>query len=271
MMTESPGMLTLEEAARYLGVSKTSLRRWTKEGQLHCHRIGVRAERRFDKKMLDEFLLRRSTGPALAREEASASEAVQQAARGGGYHKHVCLYFRNPIEQWEAFRGYFLDHFKAGFPTTYLHHASSREQVMERVQQEGIDAQDAVNRGLLRMVPASESYLRQGIFSADFMISFMRLILVRQAADGFRKHLVTGEMDWFFTGTPGVEEIHTYERRLNKLLDEYPDVTIVCQYDITKFDGEGVLQACGSHPLVHLNDFLGQGFFRPQAASPRLY
>lgn len=265
-MSDNRRMLTLEEAAQFLGVSKTSLRRWTTDGQLSCHRIGVRAERRFDQKMLNEFLLRRSTVPALATSDTSFVDATCQEAKGG-CHKHVCLYFRNPIEQWEAFRHYFLNHYRAGLPTTYLHSASRRERIMERVHDEGIDPQEAINRGLLRLVPARDSYLRQGAFSADFMISFMRLIMVRLRADGFQKHLVAGEMDWFFSGTAGVEEIHAYERRLNKLLDEYPDVTIVCQYDITQFNGEGVLQACCSHPLVHLDEQLRQGFFSPAKGS----
>jgi hypothetical protein len=102
------------------------------------------------------------------------------------------------------------------------------------------------------------------------MISFMRLVMVGLAADGFRKHLVTGEMDWFFTATSGVEEIRACERRLNELLDEYPDVAIVCQFDITKFDGEGVLQACGSRPIVHLDDHLRQGSFTPAQNSLRV-
>lgn len=244
-------MLTLEEAARYLGVSKTSLRRWTKDGQLQCHRIGARAERRFDQKMLDQFLLRRSIGIAPA--AAEPLPADQLHAEQNDCHPHVCLYFRNPVQQWEAFRQYFLDHYRAGLPTTYLHHASSREQIMERLRDEGIDPQDAIDRGLLRLVSSRDSYLQQGAFSADFMISFIRRTLVQLAAEGYQKHLLTGEMDWFFTDTPGVEEIHAYEHRLNALLDEFPAVTIVCQYDISRFDGENLLKACMSHPIIHLD------------------
>jgi excisionase family DNA binding protein len=261
-MSDTRRMLTLEEAARYLGVSKSSLRRWTKDGQLSCHRIGTRAERRFDQKMLDEFLQRRSAGLPTAAPGGPTAGIAHQAAQIGR-HKHVCLYFRNPIEQWEAFRHYFLEHYRAGLPTTYLHQASTRKQLIERVQAEGIDAQAAIDRGLFRMMPARDSYLRPGAFSADFMISFMRQMIVRLRADGFPKHLMAGEMDWYFTDAPGVEEIDAYERRLNKLLDEYPEVTIVCQYDITRFDSEGVLRACNSHPLVHLDDRLRQGFFVP--------
>lgn len=260
-MNDARRLLTLEKAAQYLGVSKTSLRRWTKDGQLSCHRIGMRAERRFDQKMLEDFLLRRSEGAASASPGLSIVDAEQPAAQGSS-HKHVCLYFRNPSEQWEAFRGYFLDHYRANLPTTYLYHASTRDHLMECVRNEGIDPQDAINRGLLRLVSAHESYLRQGAFSADFAISFMRLILVRLRADGFHKHLITGEMDWYFTDILGREEIHAYERRLNKLLDDAPEVTVVCQYDVTRFSGESVLQACCTHPFIHLDDQLRQGFFR---------
>jgi len=261
-MSDHKRLLTLDEAAKYLGVSKTSLRRWTNDGQLSCYRLGVRGERRFEPEMLDAFLARRDGHPPAASPGTTLMDGVEYAAQDGR-HKHVCLYFRNPEEQWEAFRHYFLHHYHAGLPTTYLHQASARNDIIERVRGEGLDPQDAINRGLLRLVSARDSYLRQGAFSADFMISFMRLLAVRMRADGYKRHLVTGEMDWFFTGIPGAAEIHAYERRLNRVLDEYPDVTIVCQYDISRFDGEAVLQACCSHPIVHLSGRLRPGFYVP--------
>ena len=61
-MDKTKGLLTLEEAARYLGASKISLRRWTNDGRLACHRIGVRRERRFDIHMLNDFLAQGDVG-----------------------------------------------------------------------------------------------------------------------------------------------------------------------------------------------------------------
>ena len=255
-------MMTLEEAARYLGVSKTSLRRWTNSGELKCHRIGPRAERRFDRNMLDEFLLRRSTGPALPNSNNSLTDAVANAAHHGR-HKHVCLYYRNHDAQWNSFRGYFLDHYQAGQPTTYLYSSSSRQTMCERITAEGIDPDDAIRSGLLSLIPAEDAYLRQGAFSANFMVAFMKLILFRRQSEGFNQHLITGEMDWFFSDIPGVHEIHTYEQRLNCLMNQFPEVTIVCQYDVTRFDGEHVLAACQSHPIVQFDDQLRQGFYDP--------
>ena len=39
-------LLTIEQAAQYLNVSKTTLRRWTKSGTLACMRVGAKGERR---------------------------------------------------------------------------------------------------------------------------------------------------------------------------------------------------------------------------------
>jgi excisionase family DNA binding protein len=55
-MSKLKPLLTLDEASTYLAVSKTTLRRWTNDGRLACHRVGPRNERRFDPDVLDSFV-----------------------------------------------------------------------------------------------------------------------------------------------------------------------------------------------------------------------
>jgi excisionase family DNA binding protein len=55
-MTKLKALLTLDEAATYLAVSKTTLRRWTNDGRLACHRVGPRNERRFTPDVLHMFV-----------------------------------------------------------------------------------------------------------------------------------------------------------------------------------------------------------------------
>jgi excisionase family DNA binding protein len=55
-MSKPKPLLTLDEAATYLAVSKTTLRRWTNDGRLACHRVGPRNERRFVPDVLDSFV-----------------------------------------------------------------------------------------------------------------------------------------------------------------------------------------------------------------------
>ena len=59
---DSEPLLDIEQAARFLNVSETSLRRWTNDGRLACLRVGRRRERRFRRADLLAFLEREPTG-----------------------------------------------------------------------------------------------------------------------------------------------------------------------------------------------------------------
>jgi excisionase family DNA binding protein len=69
------GLLTLTEAAEVLGVSKVTLRRWTKAGVLPCVRIGRRKDRRFRPADIEEFIAAHRDEPAVVRTPAAGSEA----------------------------------------------------------------------------------------------------------------------------------------------------------------------------------------------------
>ena len=50
-------LLTLEEVAEYLRVSKATVRRWTNSGRLPCYRLGGNGGRRlFSSEQLQAFL-----------------------------------------------------------------------------------------------------------------------------------------------------------------------------------------------------------------------
>ncbi len=62
MNTLTEGLLTLDEAAQLIGVSKISLRRWTRDGSLSCIRVGSRGDRRFRRKDLERYISTRLYG-----------------------------------------------------------------------------------------------------------------------------------------------------------------------------------------------------------------
>ena len=260
-MDKTKGLLTLEEAARYLGVSKTSLRRWTNAGRLACHRIGVRRERRFDIHMLNDFLARGDAGAPKAPDAGTpVVDRLSEYARMGA-QRHVCLFYRDAEEQWKLFRPYLLDHIQAGQPVVYICDSSSEAEFLTRLRKEGVDDREALKRGLLRVHSSRDTYLKTGRFSADLMLKTMREFAQQLIAEGSERQLLVGEMSWFFTDSPGVAEIHDYESRLNEMLDELPSVTIVCHYDTTRFSAQDALQACCSHPVVQLGPRLLPGFY----------
>ena len=55
-MSDANDLLDIGEAARFLNVSETSLRRWTNAGALPCLRVGHRRERRFRRVDLLAFM-----------------------------------------------------------------------------------------------------------------------------------------------------------------------------------------------------------------------
>ena len=63
------GLMTLAEAATYLGVSMVSLRRWTTNGQLRCVRVGSRRDRRFRKADLVAYIRRNMTDAKASRKK----------------------------------------------------------------------------------------------------------------------------------------------------------------------------------------------------------
>ena len=81
--------------------------------------------------------------------------------------RHICLFFGRHEERWEAFRPFFLKHFYAGKPTIYIHSASTREEIMDRVHDEGLDPNEVSRRGLLTLIPARDAYLKNQTFTPE--------------------------------------------------------------------------------------------------------
>src|SRR6516162_8837830 len=103
-MSEKQRFLTITEAAEFLQVSETSLRRWTNSGKLRCFRVGGRSERRFLKEDLLAFMrtMNLQPEPQLAETEIISDSISEE--------RHICLFFVNQDEQWQMMRPYLLEH-----------------------------------------------------------------------------------------------------------------------------------------------------------------
>jgi len=121
---------------------------------------------------------------------------------------------------------------------------------MELLHTEGLPLDDLIARGLLRVLPPELSYLLTGRFDAQRMLSFVESAILAALEVGHTRILLTGEMTWSLSGTPGSEQMMSYEEELNPLVDKYPGVTIICQYDLRRFNGVSILDALLTHPSI---------------------
>jgi excisionase family DNA binding protein len=260
---ETDRWLTIEEAAQYLNISKTSLRRWTKAGTLPCSRIGVKGERRFLQRDLDACVSREAPAdkPSVAPTASTDPLAALAEAASRGVPRHVCLHYSDADELWRLFRPYVVEHLRRREPILYIHEEGARESFMAQIRAEGYDPDELIRVGLLRLLVPTDGYLRASTFVPERMVDFMEAAILAFRASGHERVLISGEMSWYLSGTPGADRMIEYEALLNKLLARYPQVTIVCHYDIHRLDGAVTLGALCSHTHVQLNDRLVPGFY----------
>jgi len=258
-MSEKERFLTITEASEFLQVSETSLRRWTNSGKLRCFRVGGRSERRFLKEDLLAFMQTMNLQPEPQMAETEINSDT------GSEERHICLFFVNRDEQWQMMRPYLVEHLGAGVPVLYIQDSTPAERLMELLHAEGFPVDDLIARGLLRILPPEEAYLLTGRFDAQRMLAFMESAILGALAAGYDRVFLTGEMTWSLQNAPGAEGMMHYEALLNPIVDKYPGVTIVCQYDLKRFDGPSVLDALLTHPSVHVSSGRVAGFYGLQA------
>ncbi|HZO74963.1 MAG TPA: MEDS domain-containing protein [Ktedonobacteraceae bacterium] len=265
-MLEAQKFLTIEEAATFLHVSETSLRRWTNSGKLPCYRVGGRSERRFLAEDLLAFMRSRTTPSSPPSTEMLSIihlPALTSLQPNDAHKLHICLFFRSQEEQWRLLCPYLLSYLNANRPVLYLYDSTPSARLMEQLHAEGLPLDGLIARGLLRVLPPDQSYLLTGRFDAQRMLTFIEEAIQSTLAAGHSHVLLTGEMTWCFSKSeiPGVEQLVTYEALLNPLMEKYPTVTLLCQYDLKRFDGASILDALLTHPSVHMASGLIPGFY----------
>lgn len=132
----------------------------------------------------------------------------------------------------------------------YLQHMTSSEQLMQRLHAKGLPLDKLIARGLLRILPPAQTYLLPGRFDGQRMLDFLEMTIVALLESSHKRMLMTGEMTWSLQDAPGAEDMASYEDQINPLVDKYPAVTIICQYDLQRFSGGVILDALLTHPSI---------------------
>jgi hypothetical protein len=95
---------------------------------------------------------------------------------------------------------------------------------------------------------AVDTYCPDGHFVPDRMLERLRDMYALHPA-GCAGARVTGEMTWALRGIPGSDRLIEYEGRINDLSQTYP-TTVLCQYDMRKFDGATIFDLLAVHPIM---------------------
>lgn len=99
---------------------------------------------------------------------------------------------------------------------------------------------------------ADRVYCPCGEFVPDAMINQLEGVYDGSLKDGYPGFSGTGEMSWSVRDIPGSERLIEYESGLNRLVTGRK-ITLLCQYDLNRFDGGLMLDVLKIHPLVLIN------------------
>jgi excisionase family DNA binding protein len=226
MTDESEPLLDIEQAARFLNVSETSLRRWTNDGRLPCLRVGRRRERRFRRVDLLAF---------LEREPARNFRASGPLAHG----THLCGLYSSEEGQVRQALAFLAEGFPPGTATFLVGTPETRGRILVGLEREHPDLHTAIAEGRLVVSGYAESGAAQ--------LAWWEARIGEAVRGGATLIRAIGDASAFIQAASR-KELLEYEAEYDRRIAHRFPVVTMCQYDVRQFSGMFVVNALMAHP-----------------------
>lgn len=240
-MTDADDLLDISQAAQFLQVSETSLRRWTNAGQLSCLRVGLRRERRFRRSALLEFM-EQQPGIHTAANETSNASPRGNAVVGGvdtPHGTHLCGIYGSDRARAQLTVGFLAGGLRAGNKSFLVTKPGSRRGLLENLKQERPSLKSDMDAGRL--------IVGHFVKSPDAQIAWFHDEFDRALSSGVRSLRVVGDVAGL-AARMSPDALADYESAYSELIaTKYPVVTL-CQYDVRAFSASDILTALRGHP-----------------------
>jgi excisionase family DNA binding protein len=239
-LSDTVQLLDISEAAQFLNVSETSLRRWTNAGVLPCLRIGLRRERRFRRADLLSFMEQ----PAVAQlpsDGKGGSVKLQDSRdeRVSAIHgNHLCGIYGS-------------DAGRLDLVVPFLLEGLRKKSVCFLV------APSRVQRVVLKAMKRRRSSLDSDIKAGRLIVSehqknpaaqcrFFETAMEKAEDEGVDSFRVVGDM-WGLRLNVSARQMIELEVGFERLIVPRFPVVALCTYDARKFTGVELLDALKDH------------------------
>jgi hypothetical protein len=172
---------------------------------------------------------------------------------------HMCFLYGNEEERLRVLARFYEAGRLAGERLTYAYEGDSDAEVRRGLRQYGL-TDDAT----LRTRRSEDLYFLDGELLPDRMLEITKQIYENAIAEGFTGARSSGELAWGNRGTITSRQALEYEARLTDVLLESP-ATVVCQYDVRRFDGGLLMDILSVHPYTVVR---GQVVMNPYFVEP---
>jgi excisionase family DNA binding protein len=237
-MSDSDELLDIEQAARFLNVSETSLRRWTNSGRLACLRVGRRRERRFRMADLLGFMESQPagvTGPGPQLRQGGHTLIDGLSVRHG---IHLCGLYASDTGRVKQAAAFLAEGSRPGGVSFLVASPEVREEILASLEHSHPSTRMEVEAGRLVLGEYADSAEAQLVWWEVHMLTAMRAgaTSLRAFGDiwGLARHVSREELLGYETA---------YDQRIAR---RFPVVTL-CQYDARRFSSIAVLDALKAH------------------------
>lgn len=158
---------------------------------------------------------------------------------------HACFVYETEAQHRAVMTAFLLDGLKKGEQVYYIADSHSKSLVVDYLFGEA-ELSQALARGQLVTLDARETYLEDGQFDAERMLTNAQGFAAQSVLNGYPAMRVTGEMTWALKRVPGSEQLFTYEAGLNR---DFPPTAIgICQYPRNRFPVHAIDSITHTHP-----------------------
>ena len=239
-MENSEVLLDINQAADFLQVSVTSLRRWTDSGKLACLRVGVRRERRFRKSDLLAFM-EDQPGNQPSAEGATEVFAAKEVVIGGfsvPYGSHYVGFYSEDAGRLKLALSYLVDGLRVESVCFLATNPKCQQKVVEALEGDFKDLPEMIRKGRL--------VLSEYAHTAKEQLDYWEKGFIKAVRSGAKSLRVVGDVTELIKAL-SPDERTAYEAEYDRLARRFPVVT-KCLYDARLFSGTEMLRVLKSHP-----------------------
>jgi len=152
----------------------------------------------------------------------------------------------------------------------YITDENSIEGIINAFRIKGTNLSAYLEKGQFVFFTSNDTYLKDGYFDPDRMISLLKATEKTALKEGFDGIRVIAEMTWILSKLPGTERFMEYENKLNEFFPG-SKATAIYQYSESKFDKKILIKVIEAHPKVGINGlFYNNKFYKePSAVSSK--
>ena len=230
-------LLDIEGAARFLGVSPTSLRRWTNAGRLACVRVGGRRERRFRLSDLIAFLEEQPSRPS---EQTAPRPALNHVSVGGmalPYGTHLCGFYSSDEGRVRLTVAFLAGGIVEGAVCFLVADPAVQQDILGQL---GWD-----RKALEREIAAGRLVVCDHAKSGAAQLERFEKLFVAALAAGAHTLRLVGDL-WGLAKQITPAELVQFERDYDEVAARFPLVSL-CLYDVRQFSSLDSLRALRGH------------------------